>query len=295
MAKLLCTRLFSSLCKTIAENSLTQQSLHQRYGIHTAAILTAKHRYTDENIDLTKDTLKPQRLFKSGGRDPVTGRVKYKKIGGGHKQSLRLVSFDYNLPKAGSEIGYEKILHIRKDPCRTAHIAIAASGNRKRYILASESAQNGDVIKTHTNIPELPVTPENGHQYPVGSLPVGTILHNIERIPSQGGQVARAAGSSGMIIRKLEDNSVIIGMPSKREMRVDQYAMATVGKVSNPTHQDEKMGKAGRNRWKGIRPSSGLKQKKTGYHGKKINKPKTVISFVKIQAPTSTNFKQNHD
>ncbi|XP_033744937.1 39S ribosomal protein L2, mitochondrial-like [Pecten maximus] len=295
MAKLFSTRLLSTLCKVITESGLTQQSALQRYGIHTAAVLEAKHRYTDENIDLNKDTLKPQRLFKSGGRDPETGRVVYKRVGGGHKQSLRLVRFDYNVPEKKTDVGYERVIHVRKDPCRTAHIAITASGNRKRYTLASDSTKTGDLIKTFADIPDLPVSPEAGNQYPVGSLPVGTIIHNIERWPKEGGRVARAAGASGMITRKLEDNSVVISMPSKKEMRVDQYAMATVGRVSNPGHQDVIIGKAGRNRWKGIRPSSGLKQKKSGYHGKKINKPKAIKSYVKIQAPTSTDFKQNHD
>ncbi|OWF41974.1 39S ribosomal protein L2, mitochondrial-like isoform X2 [Mizuhopecten yessoensis] len=295
MASLLCKRLLSTVCKVVSENGLSQQPFYQRYGIHTAAVLESKHRYSDKNIDLNKNTLRPQKLFKSGGRDPETGRVIYKRIGGGHKQSLRLISYEYNVPESKADIGYEKIIKVRKDPCRTAHIAIAATGNRKRYILASDGMQDGDIIRTHANIPDLPVTPELGNQYPVGSLPVGTIVHNIERWPGKGGRVARAAGSSGMITRKLDDNSVVISMPSKREMRVDQYSMATIGKVSNVGHQDVIIGKAGRNRWKGIRPSSGLKQKKSGYHGRKLNKPRAMANFIKIQAPTSTLFKQNHD
>ncbi|XP_069101542.1 large ribosomal subunit protein uL2m-like [Argopecten irradians] len=266
-----------------------------RCGINTTAALAIKHKYNDESIDWKQKSLKPQRLFKSGGRDSVTGRAVYRRVGGGHKQCLRIVSFDYNVPENQTDVGHERVIQVRYDPLRTADIAVAATGNRKRYILASDGMQKGDLIKTFANIPDFPVSAEKGNQYPVGSLPIGTIVHNIERWPKAGGRVARAAGTSGVVTRKLEDNSVVISMPSKREMRVDQYAMATVGRVSNPDHQDEIIGKAGRNRWKGIRPSSGFKQKKTGYHGKKIKKPKAAKSYIKIQAPTSTTFKEISD
>lgn len=119
---------------------------------------------------------------------------------------------------------------------------------------------------------------KEGDAYPVGSLPIGTIVHNIERLPEQGGAVARAAGTSGMYMRRLGDKCVI-RMPSKREMIVSQECMVTVGRVSNPDHNKIKMTKAGENRWKGIRPSSGLWHRKTGYNGRKIHPVRPPVTY----------------
>lgn len=99
-----------------------------------------------------------------------------------------------------------------------------------------------------------------------------------------------------MLIKKLGDGTVIIRMPSKREMTVNEYAMVTVGRVSNAEKASQPIGSAGRSRWFGIRPKSGLKQKKKGYHGKKIKPIKQRIDFTQITPPSSSSvYKIDHD
>lgn len=119
---------------------------------------------------------------------------------------------------------------------------------------------------------------EESNAYPLGSLAVGTVVHNIEYWPGEGGKVARAAGTCGVIARKLDD-MVVVKMPSKREICVSKECMATVGRVSNVDHDKEIMGSPNRMRWFGIRPRSGLRKKKTGIHGRKIKRVKPVMVF----------------
>lgn len=121
------------------------------------------------------------------------------------------------------------------------------------------------------------MTPNEGDAHPIGALPLGTVIHNIETTPGLGGDIARAGGCSGTFIRKQGDNCVV-KMPSGREMSVSETCVATVGKVSNED-RDLKIGSAKRSRWLGIRPSSGLRQKKTGYHGRRIKPMKPMVVY----------------
>ena len=124
-------------------------------------------------------------------------------------------------------------------------------------------------IFIHIKCLPIIVRPNEGDCYPLGALPIGTIVSNVERIPGEGGKVAKAAGTMALLVRKI-DGRCIIQMPSKREMNIDERCMATVGRVSNIDHDKRILGKAGANRWLGIRPRSGLWHRKDGRFGRKI-------------------------
>lgn len=219
-------------------------------------------------------TTKPLPIVKLGGRDPETGRVVVRTIGGGHKKKFRWVDFKREAPKDGSTL-VEKVYDVRYDPCRTADIALVASSDHKRWILASHNMKVGDLIETSGEIPKMPVTPRDGNAHPVGALPAGTLIHNIEREPGQGGAMCRVAGSAATLVRKV-DNTCIIQLPSKQQVIIDERCMAVCGRVSNVGHGDKHIGSANRLRWLGKRPRSGLWHRKDGYCGRKIHPPKTI-------------------
>ena len=126
---------------------------------------------------------------------------------------------------------------------------------------------------------------EPGDSHPVGALPSGTVIHNIEVYPSEGGRLARAAGSAGTIVNHTGSRS-IVRMPSGREVSIAKQCCATVGRPSNVKHEEFVYGSAGRKRWFGIRPRSGKYQKKSGYHGKKIKMQKPMVKY---DRPPPTN------
>ncbi|ESO99420.1 hypothetical protein LOTGIDRAFT_213398 [Lottia gigantea] len=237
---------------------------------------TISVRYVNPQVKIKKYSLHPVRLHKTGGRGP-DGAIAVHGHGGGHKQRLRQIDFKRHGKEDGSTL-VEKVLAVRYDPCRTADIAVVACGEKARYILASENMKAGDLIESTNKLSGVIVKPVDGNAYPVGALPIGTIVHNIERYAGLGGRVSRAAGSCGQIIRQLPEQS-IIAMPSKREMVISVNCVATVGRVSNVGQAKKPIGSAGRNRWFGKRPNSGYYQKKDGYHGRKINPPKKPIEY----------------
>jgi len=124
----------------------------------------------------------------------------------------------------------------------------------------------------------LIVRPTEGDSYPLGSLPIGTLVCCVERYPGEGGLVARSAGVSAMLLRRRGD-MCIVRLPSKQEIEVSAQCMATVGRVSNIDHNKRVIGKAGRNRWLGIRPRSGRWHRKTGRFGRKIHPPPPVVTY----------------
>ncbi|WAR26732.1 RM02-like protein [Mya arenaria] len=150
----------------------------------------------------------------------------------------------------------------------------------QRWIIAGENMKIGDIIKSHGEIPDIPINPRVGDSHPVGALPVGTLLHNIEEIPNIGGGLVRAAGSFASIQRRLEDG-IVVRLPSGQEAKLDFRCRATIGKVCLPERNLLPIGSAKRSRWFGIRPRSGLFHKKTGYHGRKLSPPKPVVTFEK--------------
>ena len=128
---------------------------------------------------------------------------------------------------------------------------------------------------------------EEGDAYPVGSLPLGTLVNCVEMFPDQGGFFARAAGVTALLVRKTEE-FCYLRMPSKREIAVSPKCVATVGRVSNIDHNKRILGKAGARRWLGFRPNSGRWHRKTGRFGRKIRAPPATRVYDKIPAAKPT-------
>lgn len=197
--------------------------------------------------EITKD--RPERslllpLKKRGGRNSQ-GRVTVHHRGGGAKQRLR--TLDFKRDKIGVP---GRVSAIEYDPNRTARIAlIFYADGEKRYIIAPLGLNVDDIIKSG---PEAELKP--GNTLPIGLLPSGTLIHNIELEKGKGGQLVRSAGNSAQLMAK-EGDYALVRLPSgeMRKIRVD--CSATVGQVGNVDHQGVKLGKAGRSRWLGIRPA----------------------------------------
>lgn len=122
----------------------------------------------------------------------------------------------------------------------------------------------------------------------MGCLPLGTFLNSVQMFPGGDGRVATAAGVSAVLLKKVDDK-VIVRMPSKREMCVSAKCTATVGRLSNIDHNKIELGKAGRNRWRGIRPRSGRWHRKEGKHGRKIRPLPAMKVFDEAEGPRKTN------
>lgn len=163
------------------------------------------------------------------------------------------------------------VLEIIKCGCRTAHVALVGVGNELKYIIASENMKAGDIIRTSKFIPRIPVRANEGDAYPLGALPVGTIIHNIEKFPEGKNHFVHAAGCYATITRKFDDR-VVVTLTNKREYALLQNCMAVVGRVSNVEHSRTHIGSAQKLRELGYRPRSGLWQRKSGRHGRKIRK-----------------------
>ncbi|KAJ3610546.1 hypothetical protein NHX12_022638 [Muraenolepis orangiensis] len=248
-------------------------------GFITTASLDQNRRFWKQR---EKYTIKPIGMKKTGGRDH-TGKVRTHGIGGGHKQRYRWVDFQRLRFEAGKEgqVFEEKVVEVRYDPCRSADIALVAGGNRKRWLIATENMQVGDIIKTSGVIGRMAVSANEGDSYPLGALPVGTLVNNLELQPGTGSVFIRAAGTSGLLLRKV-NGTAIVQLPSKRQVQVAETCMVTVGRISNIDHNQRIIGKAGRNRWLGIRPSSGLWQRKGGWAGRKIKPLPPMKSYVNL-------------
>jgi large subunit ribosomal protein L2 len=189
-----------------------------------------------------KSLLRP--LKKQGGRNNQ-GRITCRHQGGGHKQQYRMI--DFKRDKAGISA---QVASIEYDPNRTARIALLHyADGEKRYIIAPFNLKVGDVIKT-TNELEI----QAGNCLPIGLMPLGTQIHNIEIKPGKGGQLVRSAGSLAEILAK-EGEFAHIRLPSGEVRLFRQDCRATIGQVSNIDNINISIGKAGRTRWMGIRPS----------------------------------------
>jgi large subunit ribosomal protein L2 len=197
--------------------------------------------------EVTKD--KPEKslvvtLTKTGGRN-VYGRITVRHRGGGHKRKYRII--DFKRDKDGIP---GKVAAIEYDPNRTAYIAlIHYLDGEKRYIIAPYGLKVGDIIESGENV-DIKV----GNALPLRNIPVGTIIHNIELIPGKGGQLVRAAGAAAQLMAK-EGDYVQVRMPSGEIRLIKADCRATIGQVSNLDHENVKIGKAGRSRWLGIRPT----------------------------------------
>ena len=179
----------------------------------------------------------------SGGRNH-TGKMTVRYIGGGHKRKFRLV--DFRREKDGVPA---VVKTIEYDPNRSARIALLYyADGEKRYIIAPNGLKVGATVMSGAE-----AAPEVGNALPLQNIPVGTVIHNIELRPGQGGAMARSAGTYAQIAAR-EGNHVILRLPSGETRMVLVSCRATVGVVSNPEHNLESYGKAGRSRWLGRRP-----------------------------------------
>jgi large subunit ribosomal protein L2 len=184
-------------------------------------------------------------LTKSGGRGN-TGRITSRRKGGGHKTAYRLI--DFRRRKFDMAATVERLEY---DPNRTAFIAlIKYADGEQSYILAPQRLNVGDTVMSGQAVDVKP-----GNAMPLGSMPVGTIVHNIETKPGKGGQLARAAGTYAMLAGR-DQGYAILKLKSGETRMVRAECMASIGAVSNPDHVNEVIGKAGRNRWMGARPVS---------------------------------------
>lgn len=183
-------------------------------------------------------------LTKSGGRNNL-GRVTARRRGGGHKRSYRLV--DFKRIKFDMSATVERLEY---DPNRTAFIAlIKYEDGELSYILAPQRLQVGDKVISGKSVDIKP-----GNAMPLASMPIGTIVHNVELKAGKGGQLARSAGAYVQFVGR-DQGYALIRLNSGEQRMVRAECMATVGAVSNPDHSNIKLGKAGRNRWLGRRPS----------------------------------------
>ncbi|MFT7434116.1 MAG: large subunit ribosomal protein L2 [Alphaproteobacteria bacterium] len=183
-------------------------------------------------------------LKKSGGRNN-TGRITVRHIGGGHKRKYRLIDF-----KRTKQDMWAEVLQLEYDPNRTAFIALLQyEDGEKSYIIAPQRLKAGDKVISSNKADILP-----GNALPLKNIPVGTIVHNIEMKPGKGAQMARSAGAYAQIVGK-DAGYVMLRLGSGEQRKILEVCMATVGAVSNQDHSNENLGKAGRKRWLGVRPT----------------------------------------
>lgn len=183
-------------------------------------------------------------LNRSGGRNS-TGRITVRHIGGGNRNKYRIIDFKRNKDNIPA-----KVASIEYDPCRSANIALLHyADGEKRYILAPVGLTKGDTVISGSD-----ADIKAGNALPLSSIPVGTVIHNIEMQPGKGGQIARAAGISAQLMAK-EGKRAIIRMPSGEMRYIPVMCKATIGQVGNVEHEIIKLGKAGRKRHMGVRPS----------------------------------------
>ncbi|GAA0127306.1 50S ribosomal protein L2 [Clostridium sp. CTA-19] len=181
---------------------------------------------------------------KTGGRN-AQGKITVRHHGGGAKQKYRIIDFKRNKDNITA-----KVATVEYDPNRSAYIALVvyADGD-KRYIIAPVGLKVGDVIVSG---PEADIKP--GNTLPIANIPVGTVIHNVELQPGKGAQLVRSAGSSAQLMAK-EGEYAQVRLPSGEVRYVRINCRATIGTVSNLTHEIVKIGKAGRKRHMGIRPT----------------------------------------
>ena len=198
--------------------------------------------YSDVTTNVPEKTL-VVKISRTGGRNN-TGKMTMRHIGGGHKKSYRLIDFKRNKKDIPANVAT-----IEYDPNRSARIALLHyADGEKRYILAPDGLEVGMTIVAGDN-----VAPELGNTLPLKAIPLGSIIHNIEFNPGQGGTIARSAGAYAQLIAR-DGKYAIVKMPSGETRMILATCVATLGSVSNSEKANEVLGKAGRNRWLGRRP-----------------------------------------
>ena len=207
---------------------------------------TRRYQTVVDRQDITKD--RPEKsltvgLRKTGGRNSK-GHVTSRFIGGGHKQTFRII--DFKRDKTGVPA---KVAAIEYDPNRTARIALLHyADGEKRYIIAPVGLEIGRIVNSGPQADILV-----GNALPLKNIPPGTFIHNIELKPGKGAQMARSAGSQAQLVSR-ETEFALVKLPSGEVRRVNVDCMATVGQVGNIEHENVALGKAGRSRWLGKMP-----------------------------------------
>jgi large subunit ribosomal protein L2 len=183
-------------------------------------------------------------IKRTGGRNNQ-GKLTMRHVGGGHKRAYRIIDFKRDKVDVPG-----KVNAIEYDPNRSARIAlIFYADGEKRYIISPLGMKVGDTIVASETADIRP-----GNALPLANIPTGTIVHNIEMNPGKGGQMARSAGSGAQLMAK-EGKYATLRLPSGEMRNVLQVCKATIGQVGNVDHENISLGKAGRNRWLGIRPT----------------------------------------
>src|SRR3954468_18216734 len=221
--------------------------------IHSFRPLTPSGRFT--SLNKTTDDLAKKRpecgltehKHKSGGRN-VYGRVTSRHRGGGHKQLYRVIDFHRDILDLPA-----KVQALEYDPNRTANLALIAYTNgEKRYIIAPKGLNVGDTIfasaKATTNDFNV------GNNFPLSIIPPSTLVHCVELVPGRGAKIARSAGTSLELVA-IENGQATLKMPSGELRTLHGNCRATIGEVGNGDHNQQSLGKAGRRRWLGVRPT----------------------------------------
>lgn len=183
-------------------------------------------------------------LYKKAGRN-VRGKITVRHRGGGHKRRYRII--DFKREKTGIAA---RVDSVEYDPNRSARIALLVyADGEKRYIIAPLGLRVGDILMSG---PEAEI--RVGNALPIANIPVGTLIHNIELKQGKGGQLVRSAGCSAQLLSK-EGKYAHVRLPSEEVRLVHQACMATIGQIGNTEHGNIRLGKAGRKRWMGWRPS----------------------------------------
>ncbi|MFN3445285.1 MAG: 50S ribosomal protein L2 [Bacteroidia bacterium] len=180
---------------------------------------------------------------KSGGRNG-SGKMTMRYIGGGHKQKYRIIDFKRNKHAVPATVAT-----IEYDPNRSGRIALLHyADGEKRYILAPHGLKVGQTVMSGTG-----AAPEIGNALPLSEIPLGTVIYNVELQPGQGGKLVRSAGSFAQLLNR-DGKYAIVKLASGETRMIVAACLATIGSVSNPDHSLERKGKAGANRWRGVRP-----------------------------------------
>jgi large subunit ribosomal protein L2 len=183
-------------------------------------------------------------LKKSGGRNAY-GRITARHKGGGHKRKYRIIDWKRNKDQIPA-----KVMSIEYDPNRSANIALLSyADGEKAYILAPNGITVGDTVISGTGV-DIKV----GNCLPMINIPLGTVIHNIEMKIGKGAQLVRSAGTAAQLMAK-DGNQVSVKLPSGEVRKFHKDCRACIGQVGNSEYASEKLGKAGRSRWMGIRPS----------------------------------------
>ncbi|MCE5238316.1 50S ribosomal protein L2 [bacterium] len=199
-----------------------------------------------EGVDRNKKPEKALRVRKTNaaGRNN-TGKITVRHQGGGHRKLVRQIDFKRNKDDVPA-----KVAAIEYDPGRSANIALLHyADGEKRYILAPLGVSKGDTLISGNAVP-----PRLGNSLPLERIPLGSTVHNVELTPGRGGQMVRSAGAEAQVVAK-EGTLVTLRLPSGEMRMVSQRCRATMGRVGNTDHGNVRDAKAGRSRWRGVRPT----------------------------------------